>query len=68
MSNWGKRVRVPAEHSFFAAAYRLGHNDGLKCFQKLPATYFSVENRTPAHAAYLAGFDEGKRERGNDAA
>ena len=67
-NNWGKRVKPPMEHTFFAASYRQGYMDGQRSFQKLPATYFGVENRERAHAAYLAGYEMGKQERSNDAA
>ena len=60
--NWGKRVKVPMGHKEFSASYRLGHGDASRGFQKLPATYFSVQSREAAYAAYLAGYDHGKRD------
>ena len=58
-SNWAKKVKVPPEHDFYAAAYRYGVEEGQVRQAKREPQHFSASG---AYEAYCAGFDKAREE------
>ena len=56
-SSWG--VKVPPEHSFYAASYRFGAQEGEVRQTKREPQFFST---TEAYEAYCAGFNRAREE------